>query len=98
MDWQILLEKKFGTIPLPWSKLKTVQGTVAMFIGGWFFSILVLVIYSFAGALQSSLLNYFVPLSLITFVATVVESFPYSDIDNITVPVSAILLGLLILP
>ena len=93
-----IVGKNFGSIPLPWSKLKTIQGTAAMFIGGWIFSVLVLAIYSFAGALQNDLVNYIAPLSLITLVATFVESFPYSDIDNITVPVSAILLGLLILP
>ena len=93
-----IVGKKLGTIALPWSKLKTVQGTLAMYFGGWVFSFVVLAVYYFAGALETNLIFYIGPLSLITLLATIIESFPYSDIDNITVPVSAILLGLLILP
>ena len=93
-----IVGKKFGKTNLPWSKLKTLQGTAAMFFGGGIFSLLVLSVYSMAGALDSGLKAYLWPLILISFVATIVESFPYSDIDNITVPLSAIILGLLILP
>jgi phytol kinase len=93
-----IVGKKVGTIALPWSKLKTLQGSIAMFLGGFLFSFLVLAVYSLAGALDTQLAAYLAPLGIISLVATVIESFPYSDIDNITVPVSAILLGLMLLP
>jgi dolichol kinase len=38
------------------------------------------------------------PVTVIALIGTLVESFPYKDIDNLTVPLCAILLGHVLLP
>jgi dolichol kinase len=39
------------------------------------------------------LTQYLLPVTLITLAATLVESLPLSDLDNLTVPAVAVILG-----
>jgi len=78
---------------LPWSKDKSVAGSLGMFLGGWALTALVLAIYVAAGAFTVSFTSYLLPITLIAVAATLVESLPFHDVDNITVTLVAVLLG-----
>jgi phytol kinase len=92
-----VIGKRLGTVRLPWSKLKSWAGTFAMFFGGWLMSLLILGIYLAAGVFRGGLLDYLPGVTLIALVGTVVESLPFSDLDNLTVPAVAVVLGHLLL-
>ncbi len=80
---------------LPWSKRKSWMGTIAMFVGGVAFSLIILEVFILAGVFQGPLANYLLPVIVIAAVGTLVESLPLADLDNITVPITAVALGLL---
>lgn len=81
---------------LPWSPRKTLIGSLTMFLGGLIFSTTIIWVFVRMGYLQNPLSTYFFPLILISFVTTMVESLPFENIDNITVPLVSVLLGLLV--
>ncbi len=91
-----LIGKQYGKMKLPWSKKKTIIGSLAVLVGGFFLSLIVLWIYSLAGALSGPLNSHFKPLLIISLVACLVESLPVSDIDNVTVPTASIIAGYLL--
>lgn len=78
---------------IPWSKGKSLAGSAGMLAGGLFFSFVVVAIYSAQGIFTVPFPVYIVPIMVITLAATLVESLPFSDIDNITVPAIAVLIG-----
>lgn len=86
--------KRLKTIPLPWSPRKTLAGTAAVFLAGWVFTVVVLWVYQLAGALPGGLSRLIVPITLINLAGALVESLPFADIDNLTVPLVAVLMGL----
>ena len=88
-----IVGKLFGTARLPWSKKKSWAGTAAMFAGGWLLSLLVLAIYLAQGVFPGTLLSYLPALTLIALAATAIESLPLNDLDNLTVPLTAVVLG-----
>lgn len=93
-----IVGRRFGNVKLPWSDDKSVAGSLAVFTGGWIFSIVVLAIYLGVGVWGGRLGEYLLPITIIVVAATLVESLPVKDIDNISVPAVAVLLGFLILP
>jgi phytol kinase len=88
--------KRFPMRPLPWSKDKSWGGTLAMFFGGAIFSIAVLAIMTAAGVLPGPISGYLLPVGVISLAGALVESLPVKDIDNITVPLIAVVLGFLL--
>jgi len=88
-----VIGKRFGREKLPWAPQKSWAGSLAMFLGGWLLSLLVLGVYLGVGALPGSLLELLPAVTLIALAATAVESLPFSDLDNLTVPAVAVLLG-----
>jgi phytol kinase len=88
--------KQYGKHPLPWSKRKSWEGLAAMFAGGWLLAVLILWTYLATGVFQGSLLTYLPKIFIIFLAATAVESLPFEDVDNITIPVVAAVLGHLI--
>lgn len=83
---------------LPWSPRKTWGGSLAMFAGGWLFSVIIIAMFLAAGVFTGDLMSYIAGVSVISLAATVVESLPVNDIDNLTVPALAVALGFLLLP
>lgn len=82
---------------LPWSKGKTWFGSLGMFLGGWALTMLILGIYVLAGAPGfGPFSSYLLPVTLIALAATLVESLPLKDVDNITVTLAAVALGYLL--
>ena len=89
-----LAGKYFSSAKLPWSKKKTVAGSMAMLMGSFVFAFSVLWVYVQNGYFPSPVTQYIVPVGIIALAATLVESLPFSDVDNITVPMVSVLLGL----
>ena len=87
--------RKIMSPHLPWSRVKTVSGSIAMFLGGWTFTLLVLYIFIQAGVWNTQWVNLVLPIMMIAFVCMLIESIPIKDIDNITVPITALVLGTL---
>ena len=88
--------KRFGKISLPWSKRKTLIGSLTMFIGSFIFSTFIIWIFILNGYFSPPITAYIVKIALIALMTTLVESLPFTDIDNITVPVTAVLIAHLV--
>jgi phytol kinase len=88
-----VLGRQLGKAPLPWNPSKTIAGSLAMFIGGWVFVIVILFIFIQSGIFHNPLIAYLPSVTLITLSATIVESLPLPDIDNITVSLVSVILG-----
>ena len=78
---------------LPWSKEKSVAGSLAVFVGGWFLALFVLSIYGYAGVSGFSSTNFALPTAIIAFGVMLVESLPFKDVDNLTITIAAVILG-----
>lgn len=88
-----IIGTKVKSPPLPWSKQKSVAGTLAMFIGGWLLSFVIISIFILAGKFSYQISEIVVPITILAVLGTMVESLPYSDIDNLTVPAITMLAG-----
>jgi phytol kinase len=89
--------RKWGTQKIPWNKGKSWIGTAGMLLGGWVLSVLTVWIFTIASVLSGSILAYLLPITIISIVGTLVESLPLRDIDNITVTISAVIVGYFVL-
>ena len=92
-----IIGRRFGKTPLPWAKHKTWVGSLGMLLGGWVFTVFILFIYTYSGIFNGTLVSYLPAITIISIVATLVESLPIDDFDNITVVASAIILGTFLL-
>ncbi len=92
-----VLGRRFGKSKLPWNRGKSWIGSLGMLIGGWFFSAAILALFVSAGIFQTNISSYLIPLLWISLAATLVESLPLKDIDNITITLTALLVGRLLL-
>ena len=88
-----ILGRRFGSRKLPWSADKSWAGSFGMFFGGWSFAVFILAVYVVNGVFASPLEVYLPAVSFIAIVGTVVESLPVHDIDNLTVTLTAVILG-----
>jgi len=82
--------------PIPWSKSKSLVGSLGMFMGGLIFSFTILAIFISAGFFQLSLLETLSKLLIVCISTTIVESLPFDNIDNVSVPITAIIIGSLV--
>lgn len=88
-----VIGKYYGKKTLPWSTRKSWAGLFAMLAGGLVVCVIVLWIYLQAGIFPGGLITYIPALVFISIAAMAIESLPMEDIDNITVPTVAVLLG-----
>jgi len=88
-----ILGRRFGRKKLPWSSRKSWIGSLGMFLGGWVFAFGISIIYLKIGVYDGSIIQYIWPTLLIAFTGTIIEALPFKDIDNITVTLSAIVVG-----
>ncbi len=91
-----LIGKRLKSPRLPWSPKKTLAGSLAVFLGGVGFTLLILLAHLSGGTFPGGLGDYLVAVLVIGFAATLVESLPMPDVDNLTVTGVAALLGLLL--
>ncbi len=88
-----IIGKKVPSGALPWSPRKTWAGSITVFLGGLIFSIVILAVFQAAGVFDFQWGNMILNLALISLACAVVESLPMRDADNLTVPLTAVLLG-----
>jgi phytol kinase len=88
-----ILGKRIRSPRLPWSPGKSLAGTAAMFFGGWLFAIGVVWFFLLVNVFSGSIGDYVLGITVISAVATLVESLPLKDVDNLTVPAVSVLLG-----
>jgi phytol kinase len=88
--------KKYGTIKLPWTKEKTWMGSLAMLTGGFLLSAGIIYIFKYFNILQVNITVFLPKLFIVVLLSTLIESLSKSDIDNVTVPLTAVISGILI--
>jgi len=88
-----LVGRRWGKHPLPWSPQKTWEGSLAVFLGGWVLAAAVLAVYVAAGVFPAPWTAYLAPLTAIALAATLIESLPLHEVDNLTVPLVAALIA-----
>lgn len=88
-----IVGRKFNSAKLPWSREKSVAGSIGVFLGGWIMSVIILFIYINSGMFTGEITDYLLPVSLIALAGTLIESLPFKDIDNVTVTLTAVLVG-----
>jgi len=64
-----------------------------MFFGGLGFAVFIMWILINAGKFPGTLLNYLPAIAVMAFVGTLIESLPFKDIDNLTITISAVVMG-----
>ncbi len=80
--------------PIPWSKTKTLAGTLAMFIGSCLLTISILWVFIQVGIFSISMEFIVGRIVLISILAAFIETIPVKDFDNLSVPIAVVLAGL----
>lgn len=88
-----IIGKRINSKSLPWSPRKTWAGTISVFLGGLIVSLIILSVFQLAGVFDYPWGKLVLNLVLIAFVGSLVESLPMRDLDNLTVPLTSIILG-----
>jgi len=88
-----IIGRRYGKAVIPWNRTKTWAGSLGMFLGGFIFSAGIILIFISAGVFQISIPLTLLILSIIALAGTLVESLPLPNIDNITVTLTAVILG-----
>jgi phytol kinase len=91
-----IVGRRIASPKLPWSREKSVAGSVGVFAGGWILSAIILFIYVTVGIFAGPFTNYLVPLTIIALGGAIIESLPYRDIDNITMTLASALIAHLV--
>jgi len=81
---------------LPWNKDKSVAGSLGMLLGGWVLTAFILFVFVLKGVFAGPFTGYLLPVTYLAVLATLVESLPIKDVDNITVTLAAVALGYLL--
>jgi phytol kinase len=88
-----ILGRRFGLATLPWNRRKSWVGSLGMFLGGWLLTLAILQSYIALGVFQASLASWLPAVSAIALAATLIESLPLRDIDNLTITCISLVLG-----
>lgn len=88
-----IVGRRVKSAKLPHSPDKSAAGMLSVFVGGWLLSILVLAVYLAVGVFSAPLVSYLVPVSIVALASTIIESLPFRDIDNVTMTLTAVLVG-----
>lgn len=92
-----ILGRRFGKVKLPWNRGKSWIGSLGMFLGGWLLALVVLAVFVLAGTFPTPWLAYLPAVTIIALATTFVESLPLPDLDNITIALTGLVLGGLLL-
>jgi len=91
-----IVGRRVSSPKLPWSREKSVAGSLSVFAGGWLLTIFVFAVFVWMGAFSGPVTRFLLPVTWIALGATLVESLPFKDVDNITLAVAAMLIGHLV--
>ena len=88
--------RRVASPKLPWSREKSVAGSLSVLTGGFALAAFLLWITVSARVFPGPFSGYLVPLAFLSLTAAAVESLPFRDVDNVTVPLAVALVGMLI--
>lgn len=91
-----IVGRRIRSPKLPWSPEKSFAGSLSVFLGGWLLTMLIFAIYVWVGAFSGPVTRFLLPVTLVSLGATLVESLPFQDVDNLTLPLAAVLIGHLV--
>jgi phytol kinase len=91
-----IVGRRVKSAHLPWSPQKSLAGMLSVFAGGWIMTIFVFAIYVWMGAFSGPIAQLLLPVTWIAIGATLIESLPFKDVDNITLTVASALIGHLV--
>jgi phytol kinase len=91
-----IVGRRVRSMRLPWSREKSLAGSLSVFLGGWLLTFLIFAVYVWAGVFSGPLTRFLLPVTLIALGAMLVESLPFKDVDNITLTVVSALIGHLV--
>ena len=91
-----IIGRRIKSISIPWSNEKTFGGSLAMFLGGLIFAWILSYIFWQTGNYPISLPKMTINILILSVIGSLVETIPIRDYDNITVPLTTILLGFLL--
>lgn len=91
-----ILGRRYGKVKLPWNQAKSWVGSAGMLLGGWLMAFGILAAFVAAGVFPGGIGDYLLPVTLIALAGTAVETLPIKDVDNITVTLTAVLVGYLV--
>ena len=90
-----LIGSRVNSPVLPWTKKKTIIGSLSMIIVGTLLSFFMILILRNQIPTEIGTTELLLKVTLITFVAAIVESVTPSDYDNLSVPAVSLLLSML---
>ncbi|RIK30705.1 MAG: phosphatidate cytidylyltransferase [Anaerolineae bacterium] len=76
-----------------WSPEKSLAGSLSVFVGGWALTMLIFAVYVWMGAFSGPVARFLLPVTWVALGATLVESLPFKDIDNLTVTLACAVIG-----
>jgi len=91
-----IVGRRLNSPKLPWSPEKSVAGSLSVFLGGWLLTLLIFAIYVFMGTFSGPMARFLVPVTWVALGATLIESLPFRDVDNVTIAVACALIGHLV--
>jgi len=91
-----IIGRRVRSPKLPWSPEKSLAGSLSVFAGGWLLTMLIFAIYVWMGAFSGPVTRFLLPVTWIALGATLVESLPFKDIDNLTITIASALIGHLV--
>lgn len=91
-----IVGRRVNSPKLPWSREKSVAGSLSVFFGGWLLTMFIFTMYVWMGAFSGPTTRFVMPVTLVALGATLIESLPFKDIDNITITVACVLIGHLV--
>jgi phytol kinase len=91
-----IVGRRIDSAKLPWSPEKSLAGMISVLLGGWLMTMLVFAIYVWVGTFSGPVTRFLLPVTWIAIGATLVESLPFRDVDNITLTVVSALIGHLV--
>jgi phytol kinase len=91
-----IIGRRVNSPKLAWSGEKSVAGSLSVFVGGWLMTLFVIAIYIGMKVFAAPFSAYLLPVTWIALGATLIESLPFKDVDNITLTVVSALVGHLV--
>ncbi len=88
-----IIGRRYGKSKLPWNAQKSWMGSVSMLLGGLFFAIAVTLPFFYLDYFPITISTFIPRVTLIALAATLVETLPIKDLDNLTITITAVLLG-----
>ena len=88
-----IIGRRYGKTKLPWNAQKSWMGSAAMLLGGLFFAIAITLPFIYLDYFPITISTFIPRVTLIALAATLVETMSIKDLDNLTITITAVLLG-----